>query len=557
MLLELELDRERTGEEDGTDHVVVDPEQQTKIASRMDQVTGSSCSGNGTAATTRCASRLSFVSIEETDNNKDTKFVEPINTKPRKEATTAAKEKMKQMVHEFSAASSSSSRCSVLERWFAEELGLERILHHLTGTTDGAGGSTASTGSREQLAHCSSDDARSWIRALDKIMQTIHSTSSLFPDHGLPGCICGEEEEEEDEDEEEEEPSSCRSTCLQVQQHPCGFQFARFTQETMSRMLFFVDFIAALDPRSIITRVSANGVPPAPYRKINILMRVRVALSRALPLIRLSFHSPPSAQVETIQDELTTLLSAKEQKVRHAIWTTLEDTRTCILMDSTPQEPSSDILKLTRSIMFHITFLLDNYSAVAAILSEAAILGNGKYVPETTRGARPFDSMLMEMAYSLQQKLLSISKSFPDQGLGFLFLLNNTNFMMQQLHSYFLNIAPLLIPAIKDKVEGYMDSYIQDSWAPMLSCLSNHPNTPLCFMTNYSPLSKFESELQKIYTTQRQWKVPHPELRKTLRKAITDKIVPGYKKYIEDNDVTTPKFTPQELQEMLQELFEG
>jgi hypothetical protein len=74
---------------------------------------------------------------------------------------------------------------------------------------------------------------------------------------------------------------------------------------------------------------------------------------------------------------------------------------------------------------------------------------------------------------------------------------------------------------------------------------------------NYSPLHKFESEFQKTYSAQKLWKVPDPELRKTLRRAITKKINSGYTKYIEDNNVTTLKFTPQNLEEMLQELFEG
>ena len=60
-----------------------------------------------------------------------------------------------------------------------------------------------------------------------------------------------------------------------------------------------------------------------------------------------------------------------------------------------------------------------------------------------------------------------------------------------------------------------------------------------------------------MYTTQKHWKVSDPELRRRLREVITDKIIPGYTEYIEDNKVTNPKFSPQELKAMLQELFEG
>ena len=98
--------------------------------------------------------------------------------------------------------------------------------------------------------------------------------------------------------------------------------------------------------------------------------------------------------------------------------------------------------------------------------------------------------------------------------------------------------------------------YIQITWAPVLSCLFNP--TPSCFGKNYSPLSKFESEFQKMYDTQKLWKVPDPKLKKSLRRAIIDKVIPCYTRYLEDDYGNAPlKFSPSNLQEMLQELFEG
>jgi hypothetical protein len=178
---------------------------------------------------------------------------------------------------------------------------------------------------------------------------------------------------------------------------------------------------------------------------------------------------------------------------------------------------------------------------VAAIVSnKAASLGN----------------MIRETASGLHETLVNISESFLNHGLRFLFLLNNSYFIRQELSYGTYYFSPQQnLAALFGKVEGYMESYLQVSWAPVLSCLLNP--TPLCFGRKYSLLPKFESEFQKTYTTQKLWKVPDPELRKTLRKAIIEKIVPGYTNYIEDNKITTPKFSPQELKEMLKELFEG
>ncbi|KAL6603338.1 hypothetical protein ACP70R_043699 [Stipagrostis hirtigluma subsp. patula] len=91
-----------------------------------------------------------------------------------------------------------------------------------------------------------------------------------------------------------------------------------------------------------------------------------------------------------------------------------------------------------------------------------------------------------------------------------------------------------------------------------LSCLHDNGPASLCLSLGrfYSPLLKFESEFQKTYSAQKLWKVPDPNLRRKLRQAIIEKVTSGLTEHLEDNNITTPGFTPQELEEMLQELFE-
>jgi hypothetical protein len=60
-----------------------------------------------------------------------------------------------------------------------------------------------------------------------------------------------------------------------------------------------------------------------------------------------------------------------------------------------------------------------------------------------------------------------------------------------------------------------------------------------------------------IYAAQKLWKVPDPQLRKRLREAIIGIVVSGFMEYLEDNNSITPGVSPQEVEEMLQELFEG
>ena len=124
----------------------------------------------------------------------------------------------------------------------------------------------------------------------------------------------------------------------------------------------------------------------------------------------------------------------------------------------TPQG-SSDIHKVTLSVMAHITFLLENYSPVDPIVSEAAILR--KYVlPHINTGyIPPLDSMIIEMACCLQERISLISKTFLDQSLKFLFLLNNFNFICHSLHNNTTGFSFLQVhvASLVEKVEHYLE----------------------------------------------------------------------------------------------------
>ncbi|XP_066370554.1 exocyst complex component EXO70C1-like isoform X2 [Miscanthus floridulus] len=453
---------------------------------------------------------------------------------------------------------------AVLERWFTE-LGVAWVLR--------ISDDDASAGRLEQA---SDDDAGCrWIWALNEI---VSSTTVHFPVNGRLGSIYGEEEI----------PVKVVHV-LREEKASVWDQLhcARFIHEAMLRMLVFIDVIVAPDPST--TRrdeivINSAGYRRHIYQKISFLLGVRSALSSASFKIQVPFLLTPSAQVKRIGDEMVNLLHAKGAKVGDAIWSTLEEIRTRTLESmedlchQTPQG-SLDIHNITRSVMQHIAFILDNYSIVAPVVSEAAArLGNyvlphigdqphldsifflASHEKDRLHLPSPLDSMIMEMTSYLEGKLVKMSESFPDHGLRFLFLINNSDFIWQNLQDRMTAFSSLqvCVATLFDKVKAYMESYLQVSWAPLLSCLFNHK--PLClFGKNYSPLplSKFESEFQKMYTTQKLWNVPNPEVRKRLRKAITEEIVSGYTTYIEDNNVTNPKFTPHNLKEMLQELFEG
>ncbi|CAN6192363.1 unnamed protein product [Urochloa humidicola] len=210
-----------------------------------------------------------------------------------------------------------------------------------------------------------------------------------------------------------------------------------------------------------------------------------------------------------------------------------------------------------RSTLHRVPAGRANYSSVAPIVSEAARYG--EYAPQNG-SIPPLDSMVIEAASCLEEKLGRTSQSFPNNSLGFLFLINNLYYLMEQLGP--TSCLNFNISVRTRKIENYIKYYLQVSWAPVLLCLHiGHTTTPLRLRRYCSPLPKFDSEFLKIYEVQKFWKVPDPRVREILRRAVTEKVISGFIEYLRDTNTVGDKlgstFTSQVLEEMLQELFEG
>jgi uncharacterized protein VirK/YbjX len=81
-------------------------------------------------------------------------------------------------------------------------------------------------------------------------------------------------------------------------------------------------------------------------------------------------------------------------------------------------------------------------------------------------------------------------------------------------------------------------------------------------LINTPSLAKFESAFTQTYKAQKFWKVPDPRLRDILRRAITERVVSSYRDYLTEHpelaeQVSHRNSTPQVLEEMLGQLFEG
>jgi len=282
----------------------------------------------------------------------------------------------------------------VLERWF-RELGIRWVLH----LTDGASaGELERTFPSQERPYA----VRSWIRVLTEIIGTSHSASSLFPDR-------------------------------------CS-QFTRFTQEAVLKMLPFVDVIVATSDEAFLSKLV-----DAPYKKLEALLNVRDALSKALSKIQSPSQSETSEEVQRMQGETVTLLSAKEGKVDGAIWNTMEEIRRGILepmerggSSSGTRTPrvSPIIYSVTRSVISYVLFLRTSYSSVAPILYEAASLGK---IVAGIDNTNPLSRLAVEMISCIEEKANKKSQWFPDQSVRLLFLATNMAHCMKSSSQKLLN----------------------------------------------------------------------------------------------------------------------
>ncbi|KAG0516298.1 hypothetical protein BDA96_10G350000 [Sorghum bicolor] len=299
--------------------------------------------------------------------------------------------------------------------------------------------------------------------------------------------------------------------------------------------------------------------------KVRALLDVRHALSVASEQIIMSFCSSPYVLSTKVADDIGGLFSAQLGKLDQAIRDTFDHIRTAVtpsLDDDDGSSPratgatqttllqsSPAIHKVTRSVINYINI----------VLSTEALLLPANYASHRPGDTSSLTTLTTEVVGSLEEELARVSRSFTDQSLRFIFLINNSYLIRQLLdtswppHLHDLTYLRFF-DSITNRIDRYIQSYLQVSWAPVLKCL--HNPTCHCF-TRDSPLPKFESKFQSTYAAQKHWKVPEPELRKTLRQAIIERVVSGFTEYLEDNNSITSGVTPQELEEMLQELFEG
>lgn len=245
--------------------------------------------------------------------------------------------------------------------------------------------------------------------------------------------------------------------------------------------------------------------------------------------------------------------------LRSSIKSGLQLLKTMILDYASEAVPQGGgIHEITKYLMKYIMLLLDHGSSLSIILVSDEQEGATSIEGSTLETLQVIVAALMS---HLETMLEKESCRYQDAGLQHMFLVNNVHFVLHQVEGseirYLLGDDWVL--KYRSQLKQYISCFINISWESVMYCFQVKTSKALIF-SSLPTLERFNLEFERTYQTQKTWKVEHPLLRLNMRKAVSKKLVPTYSSYLENHQNKPPKlmkYTPEDLEKLLSELFEG
>ncbi|XP_012700639.1 exocyst complex component EXO70B1 [Setaria italica] len=357
-------------------------------------------------------------------------------------------------------------------------------------------------------------------------------------------------------------------------------QFTRFAEVSLLRMLDFVDAVAD-------AALNDDHSPETLPGMLQVYTCVVDDSPTVLSLFDEASSTTSTSTSTSMFEAMNDVFLRKRNKLSDAIRSMIEKVTVSFLRDrciwTASLEEAGGVHKTTMLMMNYVMFLSRIEGALSFGLHDSS----------------PVVNLIKDVISCLEKQLERTSNLISDPGLRYLYLMNNYSFISKKVSSLLLPPWTLMedykiekprkrdsvrrLPPMEDyvnqpdpnlrakietdsnldglvKTQSFIEAYLDASWEPVMSCL-NHA-IPHGFLRCGRALDKFESEFQRTYAMQKHWKVPNPELRKRLRKAIIEKVIPGYSKHLAEQtakwkSIRQPKNTPLELEQLLEELFEG
>nr|XP_018676000.1 PREDICTED: exocyst complex component EXO70A1-like isoform X3 [Musa acuminata subsp. malaccensis] len=231
---------------------------------------------------------------------------------------------------------------------------------------------------------------------------------------------------------------------------------------------------------------------------------------------------------------------------------------------------------LTSYVINYVKFLFDYQSTLKQLFQEC-VTGD--------KTESQLAIVTMRIMQALQSNLDNKSKQYKDPALTYLFLMNNIHYMVRSLSRSEAKdiLGDDWVQRHRRIVQQNANQYKRVAWAKILQTLSIQGLTPSGSSSalgsegaNNSGVSRasikesrfksFNVQFEELHQRQSQWTVPDQELREYLRLAIAEVLLPAYRSYIKrfgplvengKNPLKYIRYTPEDLERMLSEFFEG
>ncbi|KDP36125.1 hypothetical protein JCGZ_08769 [Jatropha curcas] len=225
---------------------------------------------------------------------------------------------------------------------------------------------------------------------------------------------------------------------------------------------------------------------------------------------------------------------------------------------------------LTSYVINYVKFLFDYQSTLKQLFQEFdASDPEAQLATVTTR-----------IMQALQNNLDGKSKQYRDPALTQLFLMNNIHYIVRSVRRS--EAKDLLgddwVQIHRRIVQQHANQYKRVSWAKILQCLTVQglgSSGGSGMATDSGGLSRamvkdrfktFNIQFEELHQRQSQWTVPDSELRESLRLAVAEVLLPAYRSFLKrfgpmidggKNPQKYIRYTPEDLDHMLNEFFEG
>jgi len=268
-----------------------------------------------------------------------------------------------------------------------------------------------------------------------------------------------------------------------------------------------------------------------------------------------------------MQDAATGLIKRLGQTAKD----TFADFEDAVDKDSTKSVvPDGTVHMLTSYVINYVKFLLDYQNTLNELFSEGEM---------EERSPSYLASATMRIMQVLQSNLEGKSKLYKDPAMSHLFLMNNIHYMVKSVRRSEAKdmLGDDWIQRQRRIVQQHAASYQRAAWNKVLQYItgSGGGSSDMGGSSTQSGVSKsqlkerlkgFSLTFEDLYQRQTQWTIPDNDLRDAVRLQVQEVVLPAYRSFIKRHSSYIEagkslnkyvKYTPDDLERMLNELFEG